>query len=166
MTYQHRYRLPSTMGGAEYSGVVEGHDVLLDIPGTGTVRLPLLVVTPVIPEEPEEWSFVAVLRTEDDRPPWVWVRLPREAEEAGGVPCWWSYDHGRWCTWEEVYSLGTPRLLTFGGKVLRQAGVRAYCNACRETRPVRTDGKFKLHGSRHGRCRGSQQRPVNVKGDH
>lgn len=164
MAYQHRYRLPSTMGGAEYNGMVNGDFVLLDIPGTGVVPLPVGTVTRVVPEEPEEGSFVAVLRPEEDAPPLLWVRLARGAQEPAGRPCWWSYDQQCWHIWEEVYTVGIPRLLTFGGKILRQAGTRAHCNACGEPRPVRADGKFKLHGSKYGRCRGSQHRPEDVKG--
>lgn len=162
MAYQYRYRLPSTMGGAEYNGVVNGDSVLLDIPGTGVVPLPVGMVARITPEEPEEGSFVAVLKPEEDAPPLVWVRLARGAEEPAGRPHWWSYDQQRWCAWEEIYSLGNPRLLTFGGKILRQAGARGYCGKCEQTRPLRVDGKFKLHGTGYDRCPGSQKRPEDT----
>lgn len=92
MAYQYRYRLPSTMGGAEYSGVVNGDFVLLDIPGTGVVPLPVGMVTRVTPEEPEEGSFVAVLKPEEDTPPLVWVRLARTGAHIAEDLHWWSYD--------------------------------------------------------------------------
>lgn len=162
MAYQYRYRLPSTAGGAEYNGVVNGDFVLLDIPGTGVVPLPSSMVTRIVPEEPEEGSFVAVLKPEEDTPPLVWVRLARTGAHIAEDLHWWSYDRMCWCTWEEIYSLGNPRLLTFGGKILRQAGARGYCGRCEQTRPLRADGKFRLHGTGYDRCPGSQKRPEDT----
>lgn len=156
--YQHRYRLPGSLGGHEYPGVREGDLVSLTIPDGRTLELPADLLVRVVPHEPEEGSFVAVLRPEPDTPPLVWVRLARSTEEPAR-PHWWSYEWARWCVWEEVYTMGAPRLLTFGGTILRQAGARAHCGFCDQTRPVRTDGKFKIHGSGHDRCPGSQKLP-------
>jgi len=157
--YRHRYRLPASLGGAEYEGIVNGSHVLLNVPDVGAVPFPADVVTRVVPEEPEEGSFVAVMR-EAGEPPRLWTRMERHPDDPNRFRCWWSYDEQRWCTWEDIYTLGIPRLLTFAGLLIRSGGARGWCSICETTVPMRTDGKLKLHGSRHARCKGSQQYPT------
>lgn len=159
MSYQHRYRLPTSLGGHEYPGVPDEGLVRLTLPDNRTLELPADILTRVVPEEPEEGSFVAVLRPEPDTAPLVWVRLARDGEEPAGRPHWWSYDQQCWHIWEQVYMLGTPRLLTFGGKLLRGAGARGWCCFCETSQPLRTDDRLKIHGSKRYRCPGSQGKP-------
>lgn len=159
MSYQHRYRLPTALGGHEYPGVPDEGLVRLTLPDSRTLELPADILTQVVPDEPEEGSFVAVLRPETDTPPLVWVRVSAGGENPTTNLHWWSYDALVFHAWEQVYTIGTPRLLTFGGKLLRGAGARGWCCYCETSQPMRTDERLKVHGSRQYRCPGSQGYP-------
>jgi hypothetical protein len=158
--YRHRYRLPASLGGGEYEGIVNGGHVLLDVPGVGAVPFEAAVVTKIVPEEPEDGSFVVVVRDASrGEQPWVFSRHDDPVGETPNAAHWWWHDEGRWVPWLDVYVLSEPRVLHYSGLLTRTAGARGYCSYCKTTVPMRVDGKLKLHGSKYNRCAGSQRLP-------
>lgn len=158
-TYRHRYRLPASLGGGEYEGVVNGSYVLLNVPDVGAVPFAAAVVTRIVPAEPEDESWVVVIPEGGDRP-FVWSRHDDELGETPGASHWWWHDKQQWCRWDEVYTLGIPRRMIFGGLIARTGGVRGLCAVCKSMVPLRVDNKLKLHGSKYARCKGSQTHPA------
>jgi len=157
-----RYRLPATLGGAEYPGIADGHGfVMLDIPDTGPVRFPADVVTRVVPPEPHDGQLV-IVHTDDD-PDGLGLLFSRHDEYQGverGEFHWFDRQSNVWCDWDHVVSLGVPRRLVFGGVLAAENGRRGMCGSCKTLRTLRTDGMVPVHYVRARRCAGSQEPPL------
>jgi hypothetical protein len=159
--YRQRYRLPDALGGGEFAGVEEGGYVSIEIPGSGVVKFPTVLLARIIPREPEDESWVTLARG-DCWPQDVYSRHDT-ACVSSGQPAefhWWWHDEKRWVPWDAVYQRGTPvRLMrtwigSAGGK-----SVRGICSVCKKPTPLRLDGMVKQHGRYRG-CAGGNNPPL------
>lgn len=156
-----RYRLPATLGGAEYPGVADGQGfVMLDIPTTGPVRFPEDVVTRVVPPEPIDGQLVIVHTAGDGGIGDVFSRHDEHEGAPRGEMRWYDHQHGVWVSWEYVIALGVPRRLVFAGLLAGEGGRRAMCSGCKTLRTLRTDGSIPVHYRGSARCSGAEKKPL------
>ena len=158
-----RYRLPATLGGAEYLGVLSdvSNTVRIDVPGLGPVDFPADAVVRVIPPEPFDGQLVIV--HSDGDPDGIGDVFSRHDEHEGaerGEYHWYDHQRGGWTTWEYVIALGVPRRLVFGGVLAPERARRGVCPGCKTLRTLRTDGMIPVHYVRAKRCGGSQGKPL------
>lgn len=157
-----RYRLPATLGGADYPGIADGQGfVMLDIPGTGPVRFPDDVVTRVVPPEPLGGQLV-IVHPESD-PHGTGLVFSRH-DDHRAIPAegahWFDHQTGLWESWDHIISLGMPRRLVFAGLLAGEGGRRAMCSSCKTLRTLRTDGMIPVHYVRARRCPGAEEKPL------
>lgn len=161
--YRHRYRLPDALGGGEFHGTETDGTVAVEIPGSGIVTFPAALLARVIPNEPNDESWVTLARP-DCWPQDVYSRHDT-ACLSSGQPAefhWWWHDEKRWVPWDAVYQRGTRvrliRSWTNGGRVAEAP--RGLCSACKKPNPIRLDGMIKQHGYRHSGCPGGGKPPL------
>lgn len=160
--YRHRYQLPDSLGGGQFTGVETDGVVIVDIPGTGLLPVPAAMLTRLIPNEPDDQAWVTIARA-DVWPQDVYSRHDTAALSSG-QPAefrWWWHDEKRWVPWDAVYRRGAPvrlvRSWTHGGMVA--AAQRGICSSCKKPNPIRLDGMIKQHGHRHSGCPGGGKAP-------
>jgi hypothetical protein len=161
--YRQRYRLPDALGGGEFAGTEDDGYVSIEIPGSGIVKFPTVLLTRIIPREPEDESWVTLARP-DCWPQDVYSRHDTAAQSSG-QPAefhWWWHDEKRWVPWDAVYQRGTPvRLMRtwIGSGGFSGKSVRGICSVCKKPTPLRLDGMVKQHG-RHRGCAGGNNPPL------
>lgn len=161
--YRQRYRLPDALGGGEFAGVEDDGYVSIEIPGSGVVKFPTVLLARIIPREPEDESWVTLARG-DCWPQDVYSRHDT-ACLSSGQPAefhWWWHDEKRWVPWDAVYLRGTPVRLTRSWLLVAGGAKRAkgVCAGCKRLVPIRSDGMIVVHGPRHKRCVGGEELPL------
>ncbi len=146
-----RYRMPAEFGGGilQGSASADGETVLFWI-GGHSVPLSAGLVTEVRPPEPYEDWVVILEPVNTDQGPFVFHRDSKRMNAVDGKR-WWSHDHHKAMTWNEVADLGETIPL-----VRRKTGT-GICLVCKQVKSLRVDGRIKQHGSRTPAfaCKGS-----------
>jgi hypothetical protein len=136
--------------------------VSIEIPGSGVVRFPTVLLARIIPREPEDESWVTLARG-DCWPQDVYSRHDTAALSSG-QPAefhWWWHDEKRWVPWDAIYQRGTPvRLMRTWLAAGHSGQTRGICAQCKKPNAVRLDGMIVVHGPRHRRCAGSEKLPM------
>lgn len=159
-TYRNRYKLPASLGGGEYEGVVNGGYVILDIPALGAVPFEARLVTEIVPPEPVDGSWVAVVKADRDIPPYV---FSRHADAPNPERPWWWHENQDWMRWSDVYGIGLPRRIGITGSIAPFQGSKGICAVCGNSRSVRMDGMIASHSANGKHCKGSNKKPAEAE---